>query len=172
MMLDQLHVIEKEATEKIQACQDLKTLNDLRFLYLGKKGPIQEVMKKMKELDKEERAKVGQVSNQVKQEITKLIESKKEVLEQKAIEDQIASETIDISLPAYQLPTGTIHPLSRVIEELEDLFIGMGYDIAEGPEVEEDYYNFELLNVPKGHPARDMQDTLYIDENKMLRSQT
>ncbi len=172
MMLDQLHVIEKEATEKIQACQDLKTLNDLRVLYLGKKGPIQEVMKKMKELDKEERAKVGQVSNQVKQEITKLIESKKEVLEQKAIEDQIASETIDISLPAYQLPTGTIHPLSRVIEELEDLFIGMGYDIAEGPEVEEDYYNFELLNVPKGHPARDMQDTFYIDENNLLRSQT
>jgi len=171
-MLEQLVQIQNEASEKIEACTDLKTLNDLRVLYLGKKGPIQEAMKAMKGLDKEERAKVGQVSNQVKQAITKLIEDKKIVLEEAALEAKIASESIDITLPSYKITEGTLHPLNAVIEELEDLFIGMGYEIGEGPEVELDYYNFELMNIPKDHPSRDMQDTFYVDENTLLRTQT
>lgn len=171
-MIEKLQEIQNEAKQQIDQCQDLKTLNDLRVLYLGKKGPIQEAMKAMKGLAKEERARVGQISNQVKQEITSLIEDKKAALEEAAMEAQIASETIDITLPAYDLPEGTIHPLNRVIEELEDLFIGMGYEVAEGPEVEEDYYNFELMNLPKDHPARDMQDTFYIDDTTLLRTQT
>lgn len=171
-MLDKLVQIQSEAKEKIAQCTDLKTLNDLRVLYLGKKGPIQEAMKAMKNLEKEERAKVGQISNQVKQEITKQIEEKKVALEEAAVEEKIAGETIDITLPGYHFSKGTIHPLQRVIEELEDLFIGMGYEIAEGPEVEEDYYNFELMNLPKDHPARDMQDTFYIDEKWLMRTQT
>ena len=171
-MLDKLTVIADEAKIKINECQDLKALNDLRVLYLGKKGPIQEVMKAMKGLDPQDRARVGQISNQVKQELTALIENKKVLLEEAEIQKQIENESIDITLPSFKVNEGTIHPLQRVIEELEDLFIGMGYDVAEGPEIETDYYNFELLNVPKGHPARDMQDTFYIDENTLLRSQT
>lgn len=171
-MLEKLVQIQNEATAKIAKCADLKELNDLRVLYLGKKGPIQEAMKAMKGLAKEERAKVGQVSNQVKQEITRLLEEKKVALEEAALEAQIAKESIDITLPSYTLPSGTIHPLMQVTEELEDLFVGMGYEIAEGPEVEEDYYNFELMNLPKDHPARDMQDTFYIDEKWLLRTQT
>ena len=141
-MLEQLVQIQNEASEKIEACTDLKTLNDLRVLYLGKKGPISEAMKAMKGLDKDERAKVGQVSNQVKQAITSMIEDKKVVLEEEALEAQIAAESIDITLPSYKMSNGTLHPLNAVIEELEDLFIGMGYEIGEGPEVELDYYNF------------------------------
>lgn len=171
-MLEKLVQIQSEAATQIEACQDLKTLNDLRVHYLGKKGPIQEAMKAMKGLAKEERAKVGQISNQVKQEITQLLEKKKEVLEEAEVEARIAQESIDITLPGYTLAKGTIHPLSRVSEELEDLFVGMGYQIAEGPEIEEDYYNFELMNLPKDHPARDMQDTFYIDENTLLRTHT
>ncbi len=171
-MLKKLVQIQSEAADKIQSCDSLKDLNDLRVLYLGKKGPIQEAMKAMKDLAKEERAKVGQVSNQVKQEITSLIEKKKVLLEEAAIEAQIAAGSIDITLPGYTFEEGTIHPLMRVAEELEDLFIGMGYQIAEGPEIEQDYYNFELMNLPKDHPARDMQDTFYIDENTLLRTHT
>lgn len=164
--------IEEEALEKINNCQDLKTLNDLRVLYLGKKGPIQEAMKAMKNMSPEEKKEFGQTSNKVKQNLSMAVDKQKEILEIAKINSQIQEESIDITLPGYKLDSGTMHPLSRIVNELEDLFLGMGYEIAEGPEVESDYYNFELMNLPKGHPARDMQDTFYIDENTLMRTHT
>ena len=162
----------RSALEKIEACTSLKELNDIRVLYLGKKGPIQEAMKSMKNMDPDQRKTFGQTSNKVKQELSKAVEDKKEVLEHQAIIDKINSETIDLSLPSYKLDQGTMHPLSIIVSQLEELFLGMGYQIAEGPEVESDYFNFELMNLPKGHPARDMQDTFYIDENTLMRTHT
>ena len=126
----------------------------------------------MKNMDPDQRKTFGQTSNKVKQELSKAVEDKKEVLEHQAIIDKINSETIDLSLPSYKLDQGTMHPLSIIVSQLEELFLGMGYQIAEGPEVESDYFNFELMNLPKGHPARDMQDTFYIDENTLMRTHT
>ena len=170
--MDELLKIKEEALSKIHDCSSLKELNDLRVFYLGKKGPMQSAMKSMKDMSKEERASFGQVSNKVKQEITQAIEEKKKILEEAEMLAKIQNEKIDISLPGSQLPMGTIHPLTMIREELEDLFVGMGYSVAEGPEVETDHFNFELMNLPKDHPARDMQDTFYIDENTLLRTHT
>lgn len=167
-----LITIKEEAIDKIRSCQSTKELNDIRIIYLGKKGPIQEAMKAMKKMTGEERKAFGQTSNRVKQDITVAIEDKKAELEVAEMNKKIQEEAIDISLPGYKLDQGTMHPLSRIVDELEELFLGMGYEIAEGPEVETDYYNFELMNLPQGHPARDMQDTFYIDENKLLRTHT
>ncbi len=171
-IMEELLNIQEEALAKIAACQDLKQLNEARVFYLGKKGPIQNAMKSMKNMEGSERAQFGKVSNQVKQTITKAIEDKKVQLEEEAVLAKLNSETIDITLPSFQIEEGSMHPMMLVQEEMEDFFIGMGYEVADGPEIETDHFNFELLNVPKGHPARDMQDTFYIDENTLLRSQT
>ena len=171
-MENELLKIKEEALNKLDECSSLKELNDIRVLYLGKKGPIQEAMKSMKNMDPEARKTFGQISNLVKQELSKAVEEKKELLENQAILDKINREKIDITLPSYKLDQGSLHPLSTIVTELEDLFLGMGYQIAEGPEVESDYFNFELMNLPKGHPARDMQDTFYIDENTLMRTHT
>ena len=171
-MENELLRIKEEALNKLDECSSLKELNDIRVLYLGKKGPIQESMKLMKNMDPEARKTFGQISNLVKQELSKAVEEKKELLENQTILDKINREKIDITLPSYKLDQGSLHPLSIIVTELEDLFLGMGYQIAEGPEVESDYFNFELMNLPKGHPARDMQDTFYIDENTLMRTHT
>ena len=170
--MDELLKIKEEALGKIEACSSLKDLNDLRVLYLGKKGPMQAAMKSMKDMAPEERATFGQVSNKVKQEMTQAIEDKKEGLEEAEMNAKLESENIDITLPSTALPLGSLHPLSVVKNDLEELFLGMGYQVAEGPEVESDHFNFELMNLPKGHPARDMQDTFYIDENTLMRTHT
>lgn len=171
-MENELLKIKEEALAKLADCSSLKELNEIRVLYLGKKGPIQEAMKSMKDMALEERKTFGQTSNLVKQELSKAVEDKKEALENQAILDKINEERIDITLPSFKLDQGSLHPLSTIVAELEDLFLGMGYQIAEGPEVESDYFNFELMNLPKGHPARDMQDTFYIDENTLMRTHT
>ncbi|MDE6953304.1 MAG: phenylalanine--tRNA ligase subunit alpha [Erysipelotrichales bacterium] len=170
--MDELLKIKEEALAKISACSSLKDLNDIRVLYLGKKGPMQAAMKSMKNMQPEERAAFGQVSNKVKQEITQGIETKKVELEEAEMNEKLQTENIDITLPSTALPLGSLHPLSVVKNDLEELFLGMGYQIAEGPEVETDHFNFELMNLPKGHPARDMQDTFYIDENTLMRTHT
>ena len=170
--MDELLKIKEEALAKIHDCISLKDLNDLRVFYLGKKGPMQAAMKSMKNMNQEERATFGQVSNKVKQEITQAIENKKVALEEAEMNAKLASENIDITLPSTALPLGSLHPLSVVKNDIEELFLGMGYQIAEGPEVESDHFNFELMNLPKGHPARDMQDTFYIDENTLMRTHT
>lgn len=171
-MKEELIKIRDDVLKQIDSCDSLKTLNDLRVHVLGKKGPIQDAMKVMRTMAKEERSAFGQVSNQVKQEITEAIEQAKVRLEQEAIAHKLENETIDITLPAYKLNQGSKHPLTLITEELEELFLGMGYQIAEGPEVETDHYNFELLNLPKDHPARDMQDTFYVADNLLMRTQT
>ena len=171
-MENELLLIKEKALAKLEKCSSLKELNDIRILYLGKKGPIQEAMKSMKDMAAEDRKIFGQTSNLVKQELSKAVEDKKEILENQAILDKINEERIDITLPSYKLDQGTLHPLSTIVTEIEELFLGMGYQIAEGPEVETDYFNFELMNLPKGHPARDMQDTFYIDENTLMRTHT
>ncbi|WP_066050300.1 phenylalanine--tRNA ligase subunit alpha [Robertmurraya korlensis] len=171
-MEQRLVELQQEALEGIKKATDLKELNDIRVSYLGKKGPITEVLKGMGKLSAEERPKMGALANEVRDVIAQAIEEKQSILEEEAVAKKLASETIDVTLPGRQVKTGNHHPLTRIIEEIEDLFIGMGYTIAEGPEVESDYYNFEALNLPKGHPARDMQDSFYITEELLLRTHT
>ncbi len=172
MMEQQLKQIEQEAIEKIAACTNLKELNDVRVQYLGKKGSITEVLKGMGKLSPEERPKMGALANTVREKVTEALEQRVKVLEEQQIQEQLEKESVDVTLPGRKVRLGNRHPLTRVVEELEDLFISMGYEIAEGPEVEMDYYNFEALNLPKGHPARDMQDTFYITEETLLRTHT
>ena len=169
-MLD-LEQLKKEALSLINQA-DNKKLEELRIEYLSKKGKIQELMAQMKELSAEEKPKFGQLVNNLKNEVSEAIEKKKDELEASLINEKLNKEKIDISLDAYSPKIGTMHPLTLVQKELEDVFIGMGYNVAEGPEVEMDLYNFTRANTPEGHPARDMQDTFYIDPTHLLRSQT
>ncbi|HWK24809.1 MAG TPA: phenylalanine--tRNA ligase subunit alpha [Ureibacillus sp.] len=171
-MEEQLKQLEQEALEKLQAASNLKELNDVRVAYLGKKGPITDLLKGMGKLSPEERPKMGALVNAVRENVTAQLEERVAVLEEQAIQEQLEKESIDVTLPGRKVRQGNRHPLTRVIEEIEDLFVSMGYEIAEGPEVEKDYYNFEALNLPKGHPARDMQDTFYITEETLLRTHT
>ncbi|MCP3741290.1 phenylalanine--tRNA ligase subunit alpha [Rossellomorea sp. BNER] len=167
-----LKELQSEALSKIEEVQDLKTLNEIRVAYLGKKGPVTEVLKGMGKLSAEERPKMGALANEVRGAISSKIEEKLALLEKEAVTKKLQSETIDVTLPGRPVRRGNHHPLTKIVEEIEDLFIGMGYSIAEGPEVEKDYYNFEALNLPKGHPARDMQDSFYITEEILLRTHT
>ena len=168
----QLQELKTAALEKISAATNVKELNDVRVAYLGKKGPITDLLKGMGKLPAEERPKMGALVNVIREKVTASLEERMAILEEQAINEKLQSETIDITLPGRPVKTGNSHPLTRVIEEIEDLFVSMGYEIAEGPEVEKDYYNFEALNLPKGHPARDMQDTFYITEEILLRTHT
>ncbi|WP_458412271.1 phenylalanine--tRNA ligase subunit alpha [Schinkia sp. CFF1] len=167
-----LKELQNEALQKVEQAEDLKALNDIRVAYLGKKGPITEVLRGMGKLSAEERPIIGQLANDVRAAIQEKLEEKQERFEKLEVEKKLAAETVDVTLPGRPVRTGNHHPLTAVIEEIEDLFIGMGYEIAEGPEVEKDYYNFEALNLPKGHPARDMQDSFYITEEILLRTHT
>ena len=151
---------------------DDKKLEELRIEYLSKKGKIQELMAQMRDLPVDEKPKFGQLVNDLKNDVSNAIEKKKEELEVALLNEKLNKEKIDISLDAYSPSLGTMHPLTLVQKELEDVFIGMGYNVAEGPEVEMDLYNFTRANTPEGHPARDMQDTFYIDPSHLLRSQT
>lgn len=171
-MQDRLKELQQEALQAVQHAADLKELNDIRVSYLGKKGPITEVLKGMGKLSAEERPKMGALANEVRDAITASIEEKQQALEEEEVQKKLASESIDVTLPGRPVRTGNHHSLTRIVEEIEDLFIGMGYTVAEGPEVEKDYYNFEALNLPKSHPARDMQDSFYITEEVLLRTQT
>lgn len=171
-MQERLKELQQEALQAIEKAADLKELNDIRVSFLGKKGPITEVLKGMGKLSAEERPKMGALANEVRDAISARIEEKNQILEEAAVLERLASESIDVTLPGRPIRTGSGHPLTKIIEEIEDLFIGMGYTVAEGPEVEKDYYNFEALNLPKSHPARDSQDSFYITEEILLRTQT
>ena len=169
---EQLEQIKVEVVNKIGFITNKVDLNNEKALVLGKKGPIAAIMANMRNLTVEERKEVGQISNVYKQELEALFNAKLEELNEAEINAKLANETIDVTLPGVKMNVGVIHPLNQTIMELEDLFIGMGYEVAEGPEIETDGYCFEKLNLPKGHPARDMQDTFYIDMENLLRSQT
>ncbi|MCU0156795.1 phenylalanine--tRNA ligase subunit alpha [Bacillus safensis] len=171
-MQETLKQLETEAIAKVEAASSLKEVNDIRVQYLGKKGPITEVLRGMGKLSAEERPKMGALANEVREQIASAIAEKNEQLEKEEVKKKLASQTIDVTLPASPIKMGARHPLTIVVEDIEDLFIGMGYTVEEGPEVETDYYNFEALNLPKEHPARDMQDSFYITEDTLMRTQT
>ena len=169
-MLD-LEQLKNDALKAIESA-DEKVLEELRIEYLSKKGKVQSLMAEMRNLSAEEKPLFGQKVNDLKNAITSAIDQKKEKLEASLLDIKLANEKIDISLDAYNPTFGTMHPLTLVQKELEDVFIGMGYNVAEGPELEMDLYNFTRANTPEGHPARDMQDTFYVDPTHLLRSQT
>ncbi|MCR6111594.1 phenylalanine--tRNA ligase subunit alpha [Bacillus sp. A301a_S52] len=171
-MLDRLQELHDEAMTKVANASNLNDLKEVRIAYLGKKGPITEVMKEMGKLSAEERPKVGQKANEVRQSVQHYIEEKEKAFEEAALLEKLKKESIDVTLPGRQIAKGGRHPLTSVIETIEDVFMGMGFSVAEGPEVETDYYNFESLNLPKHHPARDMQDTFFITSDLLLRTQT
>lgn len=171
-MKEKLEALKKEAVDQLTGVQSQSELQELKVKFLGKKGALTEVLRGMGALSAEERPVIGQVANEVRQTIEALIEQKQEEFVRGETEARLKSETIDVTLPGRPQPLGAVHPLNKVIEEIEDIFIGMGFTIAEGPEVETDYYNFEALNLPKNHPARDMQDTFYITDEILMRTQT
>ncbi|WP_068615607.1 phenylalanine--tRNA ligase subunit alpha [Paenibacillus tuaregi] len=171
-MKERLESLKAEALEQLKNVADAVQLNDLRVKYLGKKGALTEILRGMGSLSAEERPVIGQVGNVVRAAIEEVIERKQQHFQEKETELKLASEKVDVTLPGRPLRQGGVHPLNKVIQEIEDIFIGLGYRIAEGPEVETDYYNFEALNLPKNHPARDMQDSFYITEDILMRTQT
>lgn len=171
-MKEKLKSIMEDALSQIRASEELEKLNDIRVAFLGKKGELTSVLKSMKEVAPEDRPKVGQLVNEAREEIEKLLEEKKRAFAKKIREEQIKSETIDVTLPAKKARIGHRHPNTIALEEVERIFIGMGYEVVEGPDIELDYYNFEALNIPENHPAKDEQDTFYINSNIVLRTQT
>ncbi|MCG3400516.1 phenylalanine--tRNA ligase subunit alpha [Staphylococcus massiliensis] len=164
--------IVQQAHIDINEAADEKALQDVKVKYLGKKGSVTGLMKHMKDLPKEEKPAYGQKVNEVRQQIEKEIAERQEVLETERLNKQLEAESIDVTLPGRQIKLGAKHPLTRTIEEIEDLFLGLGYEIVNGYEVEQDYYNFEALNLPKSHPARDMQDSFYIEDEILMRTHT
>lgn len=171
-MKERLEALKHEAVAQLNAVADAAQLNDLRVKYLGKKGALTEILRGMGALSAEERPVIGQVANEVRSAIEELVEEKQQSFQRRETEERLAAEKVDVTLPGRPLKQGGIHPLNQVIQDIEDIFIGMGYRIAEGPEVETDYYNFEALNLPKNHPARDMQDSFYLTEDLLMRTQT
>lgn len=171
-MKEKMNALKEELKTKLESVKDLKTLNELRVSYFGKKGPINELMSIMGTLSSSEKKDFGKSLNELKTEINTLLEEVKTKLETEELNRKLQSEKIDITLPSTKLKVGGVHPITKIIDEVEELFISMGYDVVEGPEVEDDLYNFEKLNLPKGHPARDAQDSFYITAEKLLRTQT
>jgi phenylalanyl-tRNA synthetase alpha chain len=162
----------REAKAAIAAAEDGAALEQLRVDYLGKKGQITALLKGLGQLSAEERPKAGAQINVVKQELQELIGARKSELESTAVEAKLAAETIDVTLPGRDRTAGGIHPVTRTMERMEDFFSAIGFDVVEGPEIEDDYHNFEALNIPAHHPARAMHDTFYVDEHTVLRTHT
>ena len=156
--LEQLFQQNNEVIKKITS---LDELNQIRVQLLGKKGPITSVLRGMKDLSADERPKVGAFANKVRDELSTVIETRKSQLEQAVINEKLKSETVDVTLPGDPVTAGTPHIIIQIMDDLESFFMGMGYQVLTGPEVEEDHYNFEMMNIPKDHPARDMQETFY-----------
>ena len=171
-MKAQLEAIKAEALEAIAKSESAQDLENVRVSYLGKKSPLTAVLKNMGSLTPEERPVMGALGNSVREAITNALEEAKNEIGKKELAKKLEKETIDVTLPSKKCKCGKVHPLTSVQREMEDIFLGMGFSIAEGPEVETDYYNFTALNTPEFHPARDVQDTFYITEKVLLRSQT
>ena len=171
-MKQQLESIKAAALSAIEAAQNAQDIDAVRVKYLGKKGELTAILKQMGGLPAEERPKMGQLVNQAKAELEAVLEEKNNDMKAKATEEKLRAETIDITMPAKTAKTGKLHPLNTVLNDMIDIFQSMGFDVLDGPEVETDHYNFECLNVPADHPARDMQDTFYLGEGLLLRTQT
>ncbi|WHH60189.1 phenylalanine--tRNA ligase subunit alpha [Petroclostridium sp. X23] len=171
-MKEQLENIKVHAVQDLENACSMQELENIRIKYMGKKGELTSVLRGMGALSAEERPIIGQLANEIRSFIEEKIESSKQVILSKEKQEKLQKEVIDITMPGKKHELGKKHPLSIVLDEIKDIFIGMGFEIAEGPEVELDYYNFEALNIPKNHPARDTQDTFYINDNIVLRTQT
>jgi len=171
-MKEQLEKIKQEALEEIKNAENSQRIDEIRVKYLGKKGSLTSILRGMGALPSEERPIIGKLANEVRQFLEEEIKKALNNIKQKELELRIKGEYIDITMPGKRIEFGNIHPLNKVLDEIKDIFFGMGFSVAEGPEIELDYYNFEALNVPKNHPARDEQDTFYISENLVLRTQT
>ena len=171
-MKEKLQQIRGNAMAQMKEAGSLDKLNEIKVAFLGKKGELTTIMKSMKDIPKEERPAFGQMVNEVRAEIENALDEMKQTLSKKARELQMKAEVIDVTLPAKKSNLGHRHPNTIALEEVERIFVGMGYEVVEGPEVEKDYYNFEALNIPANHPAKDEQDTFYINKDMLLRTQT
>ncbi len=172
MIQQDLERIREEAIRRLKEAAGPETVEKVRVEVLGKKGSLTDILKGMKNVAAEDRPKVGQMVNETRAAIEEAIRAKQQQMEEKIMAERLKRETIDVTLPAKELPAGHLHPNIVALRELEDIFIGMGYEVMEGPEVEKDYYNFEALNIPADHPAKDEQDTFYINGDILLRTQT
>ena len=170
--MEQLEDIISKANQAIDAASDLKQLDQVRVDYLGKKGALTDLLKNLGKLPPEERPKAGQEINIAKGKVQSALEARKDILQQAELNRKLTEETIDVTLPGRGQTTGGLHPVTRTIERIEKLFLSMGFSIAEGPEIEDDYHNFEALNIPSNHPARAMHDTFYFSEHTLLRTHT
>ncbi len=167
-----LESIRVKTLSDLDKISDLKALDELRVRVLGKKGELTEILRGMKDLSAEERPVVGQIVNEVREELEQKLEAAEKHLEDKALNDKLTNEKVDVTMPGKKKELGHRHPMSKVIEDVSNIFVGMGYEVAEGPDIETDYYNFEALNIPENHPAKDEQDTFYITKDIVLRTQT
>lgn len=170
--MEQLESLRTQALEAIEKADNLKDLDQIRVDFLGKKGQISSLMKGLGNLSNEERPKAGAKINQAKTDVQQQLEARKKALEEAQLNAKLEAETIDISLPGRAIQTGGIHPITRTIERMEDFFRSAGFDVAEGPEIEDEFHNFEALNIPSHHPARAMHDTFYFDAQRLLRTHT
>jgi len=171
-MSKDLEELTREAEEAIRAADDLEALDKLRVAYLGKKGELTARLKSLGQLPAEERPAAGQAINEAKERVGAVLESRREELAARAMEAALEAERVDVTLPGRGEQTGGLHPVTRTIERIEDLFVSLGFGVGEGPEVEDDYHNFEALNIPADHPARAMHDTFYFDAHHLLRTHT
>ncbi|KRL98024.1 phenylalanine--tRNA ligase subunit alpha [Liquorilactobacillus satsumensis] len=169
---ERLSELKKDALAEITNVDDLKKINDIRVKLLGKKGPITEVLRGMRDVPADQRPRIGSFANTVRDELTRALAARKEKLEIIKTAKKLEKEKIDVTLPGVAVKVGQPHIIEQVIAQIEKLFLGMGYQIVDGPEIEEDHYNFEMMNLPKDHPARDMQDTFYITDQILMRTQT
>ena len=171
-MREKLQALKEQALRDLETVDSLESLKNLKIHYLGKKGSLTEILRGMGGLSAEERPKIGQIVNELRVELEEKIEAYSVVLEEKALADKLATEKVDITLPGRAPKIGHLHPITLTLREIKKIFMRMGFDVNEGPEIENDYYNFEALNLPKDHPARDMQDSFYITEEYLLRTHT
>lgn len=171
-MKEEIAKIKENSIKEMEASQNLKELNDLKVKYLGKKGELTVVLRGMGTLSPEERPVIGSLVNEVRDELNALVEKKEKEFKKQELQKRLETENIDVTEPSKKVNLGSLHPITQIIEEVEEIFLGMGYQIADGPEVEKAIYNFDKLNTPPDHPARDLQDTFYITDDIVLRSQT
>ena len=171
-LIGELEILESEAAKEIASAENSESIEKLRLSFLGKKGKLSLLLGGMKNLSNEERPLIGQRANVLKTQLQELIKEKLEILKSQALSQILIKETIDVTAPPTGIPQGHRHPLITTTEQIIDLFLGLGYQVSEGPEIENDYYNFEALNIPPDHPARDMQDTFYLGGEYLLRTHT
>ena len=171
-MREELQLLKEKAEQELGQCTALNDLNDFRIKYMGKKGELTQILRGMGKLSAEERPLIGQLANEIRDSIEVKLAERMAVIKSKELAETLQAESIDVTLPGIRPDSGRQHPLSLVIEEIEEIFMGMGFTIEEGPEIELDYYNFEALNIPKDHPAREMQDSFYISPEVLLRTHT